>query len=141
MAKAVPSGFRTVSPHLTIEGATDAIAFYKKAFGAKLLGKMVAADGKRLMHAQIKIGDSMVMLMDAFPEWGSKGPKALGGSAVGIHLYVKDCDALFKKAVKAGAKVMMPMADMFWGDRYGQVRDPFGVLWALNQPKRCDHSG
>jgi len=136
MAKAVPSGFRTATPHLTIEGADDAISFYKKAFGAKPMGKMLARDGKRLMHAMIKIGDSVIMLVDAFPEWGSKGPKTLGGSPVTIHLYVKDCDALFKKAVKAGATVVMPMADMFWGDRYGEVIDPFGHRWAIATHKK-----
>ena len=136
MAKPVPSGFRTVTPHLTIEGASDAIALYKKAFGAKVLGKMVAQDGKRLMHAQIQIGNSMVMLMDAFPEWGSKGPKALGGSPVGVHLYVKDCDAVYKKAIKAGAKALMPLADMFWGDRYGVVADPFGHHWSIATHKK-----
>ncbi len=136
MAKAVPSGFRTATPHLTIEGASDAIAFYKKAFGAKVLGRMAAPDGQRLMHAMIQIGDSVIMLNDAFPEWGGKGPKALGGSAVAIHLYVKDCDAMFKKAVKAGATVAMPMADMFWGDRYCLVIDPFGHRWAIATHKK-----
>jgi uncharacterized glyoxalase superfamily protein PhnB len=131
MVRAVPKIFRTVTPHLTIEGAADAIKFYKKAFGAKELGRMTAADGKRLMHAMIMIGKSVVMLNDAFPEWGGKGPKALGGSAVAIHLYVKDSDKVFKKAVKAGATVAMPLADMFWGDRYGMLIDPFGHRWAI----------
>ncbi len=136
MVRAVPKIFRTVTPHLTIEGAADAIKFYKKAFGAKELSRMKAPDGKRLMHAMIKIGNSVVMLNDAFPEWGGKGPKALGGSAVGVHLYVGNADKVFKKAVKAGATVAMPLADMFWGDRYGLLVDPFGHRWAVATHKK-----
>ena len=102
MARAIPKNFRTITPHLTIEGASDAIKFYKKAFGAKELGRMKAMDGKRLMHAMIMIGNSVVMLNDDFPEWGSKGPRALGGSPVAIHIYVDDADKFFKKALKAG---------------------------------------
>ena len=136
MARAVPKNFRTVTPHLTIEGASDAIKFYKKAFGAKELGRMKAPDGQRLMHAMIMIGNSVVMLNDAFPEWGSKGPKALGGSAIAVHLYVDDADKVFKKALKAGATVAMPIADMFWGDRYGILLDPFGHRWAVATHKK-----
>ena len=136
MVRAIPKNFRTVTPHLTIEGAADAIKFYKKAFGAKELGRMKAHDGQRLMHAMIMVGNSVVMLNDAFPEWGSKGPKALGGSAVAIHLYVEDADKVFKKALKAGATVAMPIADMFWGDRYGILLDPFGHRWAVATHKK-----
>jgi PhnB protein len=136
MVRAVPKIFRTVTPHLTIEGAAEAIKFYKKAFGAKEISRMKAPDGKRLMHAMIMVGNSVVMLNDAFPEWGGKGPKALGGSAVAIHLYVEDADKMFKKAVKAGATVAMPLADMFWGDRYGLLIDPFGHRWAIATHKK-----
>ncbi len=136
MVRAIPKDFRTVTPHLTIEGASDAIKFYKKAFGAKELGRMKAGDGKRLMHAMIMIGNSVIMLNDDFPEWGSKGAKALGGTPTAIHLYVEDADKTFKKAVKAGATVAVPMADMFWGDRYGMVTDPFGHRWAIATHKK-----
>ena len=136
MARAIPKMFRTVTPHLTIEGASNAIKFYKKAFGAKELSRMKTPDGKHLMHAMIKIGNSVVMLNDAFPEWGSKGPQALGGSAVAVHLYVDDADKVFKKALKAGATVVMPIADMFWGDRYGIVLDPFGHRWSIATHKK-----
>ena len=136
MVRAVPKIFHTVTPHLTIEGASDAIKFYKKAFGAKELSRMKAPDGKRLMHAMIMIGNSVVMLNDAFPEWGGKGPKALGGTPFAVHLYVEDADKVFRKALKAGATVAMPMADMFWGDRYGILLDPFGHRWAIATHKK-----
>jgi len=135
MVRAVPKIFRTVTPHLTIEGASNAIKFYKKAFGAKELGRMKTPDG-RVMHAMITIGNSVVMLNDDFPEWGGKGAKALGGTPTAIHLYVEDADKTFKKAVKAGATVAVPMADMFWGDRYGMVTDPFGHRWAIATHKK-----
>ncbi|SRR5258706_8319251 len=135
MVRPVPKNFRTVTPHLTVEGAADAIKFYKKAFGAKELSRMKSPDG-RLMHAMIMIGNSVVMLNDAYPEWGGKGPKALGGTPMAVHLYVEDADKAFKKAVKAGATVAMPIADMFWGDRYGLVVDPFGHRWAVATHKK-----
>jgi PhnB protein len=136
MVKPVPEGFHSITPHLTVEGASDAIAFYKKAFGAVELGRMPASDGKRLMHAMIRIGDSIVMLTDAFPEMGGKGPKALGGTPVAVHLYVEDSDKVFAQAVKSGATVVMPIADMFWGDRYGVVADPFGHRWSIATKKK-----
>ena len=136
MVKPIPEGFHSVTPHLTVEGAAAAIDFYKKAFGAVELGRMPAQDGKRVMHAMIRIGDSIVMLNDAFPEFGSKGPKALGGTPATVHLYVKDCDKVFAQALAAGATVAMPMADMFWGDRYGSVLDPFGHRWAIATKKK-----
>jgi PhnB protein len=135
MVRPIPKNFRTVTPHLTVEGAADAIKFYKKAFGAKELSRMASPDG-RLMHAMIMIGNSVVMLNDAYPEWGGKGPKALGGTPIAVHLYVEDADKAFKKAVKAGATVAMPIADMFWGDRYGLLVDPFGHRWALATHKK-----
>jgi len=128
--KPVPEGMRTVTPHLVCAGAAEAIAFYKKAFDAVELGRMPGPQGK-LMHAQIRIGDSAVMLVDEFPDWGSFGPKSLKGSPVTIHLYVDDADAVFERAVAAGATVTMPLADMFWGDRYGRLEDPFGHYWSI----------
>jgi uncharacterized glyoxalase superfamily protein PhnB len=120
----------TVTPHLVCAGAADAIEFYKKAFGAVEGGRLPGPNG-RLMHAMIRIGESVVMLVDEMPEWGALGPKALKGSPVTIHLYVEDVDAVVKRAVDAGAKVTMPVADQFWGDRYGKLEDPFGHHWSV----------
>jgi len=133
--RAIPEGFHTVTPHLVCAGAADALEFYKKAFGAVETGRMPGPGGK-LMHAQMRIGDSPIMLADAFPDWGSNGPLALKGTPVVIHLYVNDADAVWQQAVDAGAKPLMPMADMFWGDRYGQVEDPFGHRWSIASHKR-----
>ena len=128
--KAIPDGMHTVTPHLVCAGAADAIDFYVRAFGAVEAGRMPGPGGK-LMHAQVRIGDSAVMLVDEMPEWGALGPTALNGSPVTIHLYVDDVDAAYARAVAAGAEGTMPPADMFWGDRYGQVRDPFGHKWSI----------
>ena len=116
--KPVPEGMHTVTPHLICAGAADAIEFYKKAFNAIEMGHLSNPHGK-LMHASIRIGDSAVMLADEFPDWGKFGPKSLKGSPVTIHLYVEDVDAFVKRAVGAGAKVTMPLEEMFWGDRVG----------------------
>ena len=129
--KAIPDGFHTLTPHLVVKGASDAIEFYKKAFGAQEIGRMAAPDGKTIMHAQIKIGNSIVFLVDEFPQMGCKGPLSIGGTAVTLHLYVEDVDAAFNRAVAAGAQVTMPVADAFWGDRYGRLADPFGHHWSL----------
>jgi uncharacterized glyoxalase superfamily protein PhnB len=128
--KRVPEGFHTVTPHLVCAGAAQAIEFYKKAFGAVEEMRLPGADGK-LMHAMLRIGDSAVMLADEMPEWGSLGPKALKGSPVTIHLNVDDADAFARRAAAAGAKITMPVADMFWGDRYGKLEDPFGHQWSV----------
>jgi PhnB protein len=128
--KPIPEDMHSITPHLVCEGASAAIDFYKKAFGATEMARMPGENGK-LLHAQIKIGDSHVMLADDFPEWGGFGPKALKGSPVTIHLYVTDADAVFNRAVDAGAKIRMPIADMFWGDRYGVLEDPFGHYWSI----------
>jgi PhnB protein len=128
--KPIPEGMHSVTPHLICAGAADAIEFYKKAFGAIETSRMPGPTGK-LMHASVRIGDSTVMLVDEMPEWGSLGPKALKGSAVVIHLYVDDVDAFTAKAVAAGAKITSPVNDMFWGDRYGQLEDPFGHRWSV----------
>ena len=126
----IPHDMHAVTPHLVCAGAADAIEFYKKAFGATEEARLPGPDGK-LMHAMIRIGGSAVMLADEMPEWGNLGPKALKGSPVTIHLYVEDADAFVARAVKAGAKVTMPVADMFWGDRYGKLEDPFGHHWSV----------
>lgn len=134
-AKPIPEGMHTVTPHLVCAGAADAIEFYKKAFGATELSRIPGSDGK-VMHASIRIGDSVIMLNDEMPEWGTFGPKSLKGSSVTIHLYVEDADSAFDKAVRAGAKVTIPVADMFWGDRYGKVEDPFGHQWSIGTHTR-----
>lgn len=123
----------TVTPHLICAGAADAIEFYKKAFAATEIIRIPGENGK-LMHGAISIGDSMVMLMDEAPEWNSLGPNALKGSSVTIHLHVDDSDAWFDRAVKAGATSIMPVQEMFWGDRYGVVQDPFGHMWSIATP-------
>lgn len=128
--KPIPEGMTAVTPHLICEGAAQAIDFYKKAFGAVEEARLPGPDGK-IMHAMIRIGGSAIMLMDDMPEWGARGPKALKGSPVTIHLYVNDTDAFVARAVKAGAEVTMPVADQFWGDRYGAIRDPFGHNWSV----------
>jgi uncharacterized glyoxalase superfamily protein PhnB len=127
----IPSDMHVVTPHLVCAGAAQAIEFYKKAFGATEEARLPGPDGKKLMHAMIRINGAAVMLVDEMPEWGALGPKALKGSSVTIHLYVENADAFFKRAVDAGAKVVMPLADMFWGDRYGKIEDPFGHHWSI----------
>ena len=128
--KAVPEGFHTLTPHLTVRGAARAIEFYQKAFGAEVLGINQGPEGK-IMHAALKIGDSILMLNDAFPEWGALGPPSSGGSGVIIHMYLENVDAAFERVVSAGATIKMPLGDAFWGDRYGAVVDPFGHTWSL----------
>ena len=126
-----------VVPHLVVSNGAAAIDFYKKAFGAEEIMRMPAEDGKRLMHAEIKIGPSTVYLCDDFPEFcGGKprNPSALGGTPVTIHQYVRDCDAAIKRVADAGGTVTMPAQGMFWGDRYGQVKDPFGHQWSFATP-------
>jgi PhnB protein len=129
--KAIPEGHHTLTPHLVVKGASQAIEFYKKAFGAEEITRVPGPDGKSLIHAAIKIGDSRLFLVDEFPEMGSRGPHSIGGTSVTIHVYVEDVDTVFNQAVTAGAQVRMPLADMFWGDRYGLVTDPFGHSWSL----------
>jgi PhnB protein len=128
--KAVPPGFHTLTPHLTVRNAEQALEFYKKAFGAEILHLAHMPDGK-VMHAALRIGDSMLMLNDEFPDHGALSPLSTGGSAVTIHIYTDNVDAAFNRAVSAGAQVKMPLADQFWGDRYGVVTDPFGHKWSL----------
>jgi PhnB protein len=128
--KPVPEGQHTITPHLVVRNASEAIAFYVKALGAVEMYRLPGPDG-RLMHAALQIGDSRVFLCDECPEYGSLGPQAWGGSPVTLHLGVEDADAAFNRAVEAGASVAMPLADMFWGDRYGKVVDPFGHHWSI----------
>jgi PhnB protein len=128
--KPIPDGMHRVTPHLIVKGAANAIEFYKKAFGAVEEVRLPGPNG-RLMHAVIRIFGDAVMLVDEMPEWGALSPKSLKGSPVTLHLYVEDVDAAVKRAVGAGAKVTMPVEDMFWGDRYGKIEDPFGHHWSL----------
>jgi PhnB protein len=130
MAKPIPDCYRTLNLYLTVRNASEAIEFYKKAFGAEDLHRTAAPDG-RLLHAEMQVGDSRLMLSDEFPEMGSQSPLALGGSPVTIWMYVPDVDEAFKQAVDAGVTVRMPLADMFWGDRLAMVTDPYGHVWAL----------
>jgi uncharacterized glyoxalase superfamily protein PhnB len=129
--KPIPSGMHTLTPHLVVKGASKAIEFYKKAFGAEEIGRMPGPDGKSILHADLKIGDSHFFLVDEFPEMDCRGPQSVGGTPVTIHMYVEDVDAAFGKAVAAGAHVKMPLSDMFWGDRYGVLTDPFGHAWSI----------
>ena len=128
--KPIPDGMHTVTPHLICAGAADAIEFYKKAFNAVEMGRLAGPQGK-LLHGAIRIGDSTVMLVDEFPDWGALGPKSLKGSPVTTHLYVEDVDAFVARATAAGAKITMPVQDMFWGDRYCKLEDPFGHQWSV----------
>jgi uncharacterized glyoxalase superfamily protein PhnB len=129
-AKPVPDGMHTVTPHLVITGAAQAIKFYEKAFGATTLG-VAEGPGGMVMHAGLRIGDSVIFLADEMGEGCQASPQKLGGSAVTLHLYVDDADEWFRRAVAAGAEAVMPMMDAFWGDRYGVVKDPYGHSWAI----------
>ena len=133
--KPVPEDMHRVTPHLVCAGAAQAIEFYKKAFGAVEQARLPGPDG-RLMHAVIRIHGDAVMLVDEMPEWGVLSPRSLKGSPVTLHLYVEDVDAAVERAAAAGAKVTMPVADRFWGDRYGKLEDPFGHHWSVATQKR-----
>lgn len=126
-----PPEYHTILPHLIVSPCAEAIDFYKKAFGAEETFRMPGPDGRSIMHAEIRIGDSAIMLADEMPGMTSKTPKGLGGSPVTIHIYTKDCDAVMKQAEEAGATVTMPAMDAFWGDRYGRLKDPFGHEWSV----------
>lgn len=136
MVKPIPDGYHSVTPTLTISGASDAIEFYKKAFDAKEIYRFPGPDGKSIMHAEIRIGDSPIMLCDEMPEMGCLSPKSTGGSSGAIYLYVNDADSVFNKAVSVGAKPMMQMMDGFWGDRVGTLSDPFGHRWTIATRKK-----
>jgi len=133
MAKTVtpiPEGFHTVTPHLVIKGAAAASDFYKRAFGAQVINRMDGPGGS-VGHAELEIGDSIIFLADEFPGGPCKSPQSLGGTTATLHLYVPDVDASFKQAVSAGGREIMAVADMFWGDRFGQLQDPFGHTWSI----------
>lgn len=131
--KHIPEGYHTLTPHIIVRNATEALDFYKRAFGAEEIYSVPGPDGK-LMHAEIKIGNSMLMLADENPQWGVLSPLTIGNTSVTLSLYVEDADSTFNQAITAGATSKMPVADMFWGDRYGQVIDPYGHCWAV-----CTH--
>jgi PhnB protein len=126
----VPEGYHTVTPYLAVENAAEAIDFYQRAFGAKERVRM-SGPGDSIMHAELEIGDSLVMLSDPFPQASTTPPKELGGTSVSIMAYVEDIDAVYKQAVEAGATSLMEPDDMFWGDRFGSVQDPFGHSWTI----------
>jgi PhnB protein len=130
----VPAGHESLIPHLVCDPCADAMEFYKRAFGAEEIDRVPAPDGRRIVHAAMRIGGSVVFLVDDFPEFSggkASSPKALNGTPVTIHRYVEDCDAAIRRAADAGATVTMPPDDMFWGDRYGVVSDPFGHDWSF----------
>jgi PhnB protein len=129
--KPIPEGYRTITPYLAVDGAAEAIEYYKKAFGAKERGRMEVPGGK-IGHAELEIGDSLVMLSDALPQFSTRSPKELGGTSVSVHMYVEDVDAVVKQAIEAGATVTAEVADQFWGDRFGLVQDPFGHQWTIS---------
>jgi PhnB protein len=129
--KPVPEGFHTITPGLVVNGAQKAIEFYKEVFGAEVLSLKTVPDGTKVVHSEIKIGDSRFFVNDEFPEMNSHGPQSSGLSPVSLNMYVEDADAVFNKAVAAGATVVMPIADQFWGDRWGMVTDPFGHVWSV----------
>jgi PhnB protein len=133
--KAIPEGYHSITPHMTVRDAARAIDFYKQAFGAVEKGVMKGPGGK-VMHAELRIGDSIFMLADEFPEFNSLSPQSTGGAGMGLHIYTEDVDSAFDRAVKAGATVEMPVSDMFWGDRYGKLADPFGHKWSIGTHKQ-----
>lgn len=130
----IPEGFHTITPSLVVRDAAKAIDFYKKALGAQELVRMPSPDGK-IVHAELKIGDSIIFLSDEMPQSPAKSPQTLGGVTGVLNLYVEDVDKSFQRAVDAGAKVAMPVADQFWGDRYGSLTDPFGYTWGMGTHK------
>lgn len=131
MAKPIPDGYHTVTPALTVKNGVEMLEFYKRALGARELMRIPGPDGKHLMHAEIEIGDSKVMLSDESPEMGCRAPASVGSVTSSLYVYVEDVDKAFRRAVEAGARSLMPPADMFWGDRFGQVEDPSGHRWGL----------
>jgi PhnB protein len=128
--KPIPEGYHTATPYLAVDDAAEALEYYRKAFGAKERGRMEAPDGK-IGHAEIQIGDSLVMLSDPFPQASTRTPKELGGTTASVFLYVENVDAFVQRAVDAGATVSMEVADQFWGDRFGTITDPFGHSWSV----------
>ena len=130
MTQPIPEGYRTLTTYLTMEHAAEAIDYYKEVFGARERIRMEAPDGK-IGHAELQIGDSLLMLSDAFPDATSRPPTELGGTTAGAFMYVEDVDAVVKRAVGSGATITMEVADQFWGDRFGSITDPFGHVWSI----------
>jgi PhnB protein len=128
--KPIPEGYQTVTPYLAVDDAAQAIEYYQRAFGAKERVRMDTPDGK-IGHAELEIGDSLVMLSDPFPQASTRPPKELGGTSVSVFMYVEDVDTVVKQAVSAGATITMEVADQFWGDRFGSIQDPFGHSWSI----------
>jgi PhnB protein len=128
--KPIPKGYHSITPYLAVDNATEAIEFYKRAFGAKERVKMPMPDGK-IGHAELEIGDSLIMLSDPFPQASAKSPKEIGTTTVGIFLYTEDVDETVQQVVDAGGTITTPVENMFWGDRYGKVADPFGHEWSI----------
>jgi uncharacterized glyoxalase superfamily protein PhnB len=131
VAKTVPAGYSSVTPHMIVRDVQKALAFYQSVFGAETEELHFMPDGKTVMHAKMRIGDSRVLMAEENPQWGTVSPLTLGNSPMGLHIYVKDVDAVFNQAVAAGAQPAMPPGDMFWGDRYSKVIDPFGHHWSI----------
>ena len=131
MAKPIPDGYHTVTPALTVKNGAEAIEFYKRALGARELMRIPGPDGTHVMHAEIEVGNSKIMLADESPEMGCRAPASVGSVSSSLYVYVEDVDKAFRRAVEAGAKALMPPTDMFWGDRFGQVEDPSGHRWGL----------
>jgi uncharacterized glyoxalase superfamily protein PhnB len=134
--KAIPDGYHSITPHMTVRDAARAIEFYKQAFGATTRGGVMQGPDGKIMHAELIIGDSALMLADEFPQFGSLSPQSTGGAGTTLHIYTEDVDSTFDRAIKAGAKVEMPITDMFWGDRYGKLADPFGHKWSIATHKK-----
>jgi uncharacterized glyoxalase superfamily protein PhnB len=130
-AKPIPDGFNSVSAYLVVRDAQQALEFYGKAFGAEQGDVMKTPDGSGIMHAEVRIGNSTVMLTAENPQWNARSAETLGGSPVSLHVYVSDADKLFQRALDAGCQVTAPLMDAFWGDRYGKVKDPFGIEWGI----------
>lgn len=145
-AKVPPTGYHTITPAIIVRDAAKAIDFYKRAFGAEEINRMVGPDGS-VMHAEIKIGDSLLMLGEENEQWGTRSPLSTNGTPSSLHIYVADADMAFERALQAGAKVRYPLEDAFWGDRYGKVTDPFGHEWGIAtrvkemSPEEMDRAG
>jgi PhnB protein len=131
MVKAIPEGYHSITPYLIVKGASDAIEFYKRVFGATEIMRMPKPDGK-IAHAELSVGDSKIMLADEYPERGYRGPLSLGGTGVSLMLYIENVDEVFKRALAAGAKELQPVKDQFYGDRSGTLQDPFGHMWTVS---------
>ncbi|MCG3138469.1 MAG: hypothetical protein HJJLKODD_02334 [Phycisphaerae bacterium] len=129
--KRIPDGHYTLTPHLVVQNCKEAMGWYKKALGAEEICQMTTPDGQCIVHAEMKVGNSMFYMCEANPQWGARSPQMLNGTPVTLHLYVEDADAVFNRAVQAGATVTMPLDNAMWGDRYGKFTDPYGHYWSV----------